>query len=320
LTNTITIKHTASATTNTIRTPNAGDLVILGDGVVDLTFDITTAQWRVVSGGGGTSDPIILNEFNHGNQGPVALDIDWSVANFQRMILTGGVGITHINLPSTGKWEQLVLEFIQDSFGGHFVTFTQGFANGVVPLVNLAPGSRTTVVFYSYFEAVSFILAFETRSAGNTNFIHATKAVNQVAPLTVGIHAEFDTALSNAGLVVSTGAGQLSGIFSGFRAGRIYECECFMAIQNGILASDVSFQFYDIALAALIGSRGNALGTAAAIGDSGQQSAKTIFSPAADTDTLEVRFTFNNDLVNNIMYGIGGAGDPQSYVVIKDIT
>ena len=53
LTNTLVIKHTVAATVNTIRTPNASDLTILGDGVVDLTFDITTAQWRVVSGGGG---------------------------------------------------------------------------------------------------------------------------------------------------------------------------------------------------------------------------------------------------------------------------
>jgi hypothetical protein len=317
LVNTITIKHTAAATVNTIRTPDAGDLVILGNGVVDLTFDITTAQWRVVSGGGGgggAQDPIILNEFNHGNQGPVALDIDWSIANFHRMVLTGGVGITHINLPATGKWEQLVIEFIQDIVGGHIVTYTQGFANAVVPLVNLAPGSRTTVVFYSYFEAVSFILAFETMSAGNTNYIHATKTANQAPPLTVGTRATFDAILANSGITVA------AGIFSGFRAGRTYECECSIACLNAVIPPDLSFQFFDIASAALIGSRGNALGLPTAVNDTAQSITKAIFIPTADSDTLEVQFGFNNDLVNTFMWGIGVAGTPQSYVMIKDIT
>jgi len=62
-TNTITIKHTAAATVNTIRTPTATDLTFPGNAVIDFTFDITTAQWRVVgntgSGGGGTTLPVI---------------------------------------------------------------------------------------------------------------------------------------------------------------------------------------------------------------------------------------------------------------------
>lgn len=53
LTNTITIKHTAAATVNTIRTPTGTDITFEGNAVIDFTFDITTAQWRVVSSPGG---------------------------------------------------------------------------------------------------------------------------------------------------------------------------------------------------------------------------------------------------------------------------
>ena len=61
-TNTITIKHTAAATVNTIRTPTATDLNFPGNAVIDFTFDTTSAQWRVVGntgsgGGGGTQTP-----------------------------------------------------------------------------------------------------------------------------------------------------------------------------------------------------------------------------------------------------------------------
>ena len=53
LSNTITIKHTAGATVNTIRTTDASDLIFPGDACVDLTWDITAGQWRVVGLGVG---------------------------------------------------------------------------------------------------------------------------------------------------------------------------------------------------------------------------------------------------------------------------
>jgi len=54
--NTITIKNTVSATENTILTPDAGDLVLSGNGVVELVYDDILTKWRVVGnvGGGGT--------------------------------------------------------------------------------------------------------------------------------------------------------------------------------------------------------------------------------------------------------------------------
>ena len=320
--NTITIKNTATATDNTILTPDGTDFTLADTNVALLVFDITTVKWRVLSGGGGGGqDPIILNEFNHGDQGPVALDIDWTVANFQRMVLTGGVGITHINLPVSGKWEQVILEFTQDGTGGHVVTYTQNFANGVVPLTNLSAGAKTTVVFYAYNDGVtSIILAFETLSAGNTNFIHAVKASDQPPPLTVTSHAEFDTLINNSGIIVSTGAGQLSGVFSGFRAGRTYECECFIGMRDPAIPAVLGYCWFNIASGLLIGSRGF-VGTLdnPAFFVSQQPSAKAIFQPVLDTDILEVQFTSNSNPAGISMLG-SLIAQPESYVVIKDIT
>jgi len=60
-TNTITVTHTAAATINTIRTPTAANLSFPGNAILDLTYDITSAQWRVVGniggGGGGSQTP-----------------------------------------------------------------------------------------------------------------------------------------------------------------------------------------------------------------------------------------------------------------------
>ena len=433
--NTITIKHTAAATPNTILTPDATDFNLSDTNVALLVYDITTAKWRVLSGGGsgggGLTDPIILNEndlgtigfltqiidwstnnfyrailngyititmdnlpvagkweqvileftqdgtgnhnvtfldtfangvvplintgantkttiifyayndgssvilsfdssasflsypeFDHGNQGPGVLNIDWSVANFQRMVLQGGMLITHTNLPAPGKWQQVIVEYTQDGIGSHNVTYTQSFANGVVPLVNFAPTSKTSVVFYAYNTGViTLILAFETQSAGNTDFIHAIKAVNQPPPLTVTSHAEFDTILNSQGITVSTGAGQLSGIFSGFRAGRTYECECFIGMSDPAIPATLGYDWVDIAGGGLfIGNRGfvhtmDSPGTFQSI----QPSAKAIFQPVADTDTLEVQFTSNSNLAGITMLG-SMIGQPESYVVIKDIT
>lgn len=253
-------------------------------------------------------------EFDHGTVGPAAINIDWGDANFQRMILAGDVTITHTNLPSPGNWQEVVVEYTQDITGGHAVTYTQGFANGVTPIVNQPATAKTTVVFYAYNTGViTILLAFETTTT--RDFIHATKVANQAPPLTVGNPALFDSILSNSGITVA------AGVFSGFKAGRTYECECSMAILNAVLPTAcVDFQFFDVAGATLIGSRGDAILSGQNATDSSQPVAKAIFKPTANTDTLELRFGFNNDLVNTFMYGMGIAGTPQTYVMIKEIT
>lgn len=59
--NTITIKNTAAATANTILTPDGNDFDFSDTMVIELVYDITTTQWRVVSGvsGGGGSDDLL---------------------------------------------------------------------------------------------------------------------------------------------------------------------------------------------------------------------------------------------------------------------
>jgi hypothetical protein len=54
--NTITIKHTAAATANTILTPDTNDFTFENNMVIELVYDITTTKWRLrtgVSGGTG---------------------------------------------------------------------------------------------------------------------------------------------------------------------------------------------------------------------------------------------------------------------------
>ena len=63
--NTITIKHTSTATDNTILTPDNADFTFTNNMAINLVFDITTTKWRIVgaaagSGGGGYN--IIQNE------------------------------------------------------------------------------------------------------------------------------------------------------------------------------------------------------------------------------------------------------------------
>ena len=51
---------------------------------------------------------------------------------------------------------------------------------------------------------------------------------------------------------------------------------------------------------------------------SSQPSAKAIFTPVANTDTVEVQFTTNTDAPGISMLG-SLVGQPESYVVIKEI-
>lgn len=316
-----------------IQTPDSNDIVLGDLQMLVLVFDEaliinanTGGTWRVLAGAsggggpGGLSDPIILNEVDLGDIGFLNQLIDWSAANFYRAKLNGDITITMENLPVAGKWEQLVLQFTQDIVGSHSVTFTDVFANAVVPIINPGPNSITTVVFYAYNDGVNKILAFDVLSnfgpVIGPEYGHFTKVANQPPPLTVGTPALFDSVVSANGLAID-----LAGNISGLRAGHIYECECFMSILNNVNpAACLNFQFFDVANALLIGTHGDAILTGQLTLNSAQPSARAIFVAAADTDTLEVHFTFNNDLIDTFMFGMGIAGTPESYIIVKDIT
>lgn len=106
LTNTITIKHTAAATPNTIRTPSAGDLTFPPNGAIDFTYDITTAQWRVVGNtgsGGGGNVPVGTAENQHlewNNGGGV-----WEAKDFLEFNPTGPHALTgSLRFPNDVIW------------------------------------------------------------------------------------------------------------------------------------------------------------------------------------------------------------------------
>ena len=54
-TQTITIKHTATATPDTILTPDGQDFIFNGNMEIDFHYDDTTSKWRIVSGQKGSN-------------------------------------------------------------------------------------------------------------------------------------------------------------------------------------------------------------------------------------------------------------------------
>jgi len=165
LTNTITITHTAAATVNTIRTPDATDLTFPGNGVIDLTWDITSAQWRVVGNvggsGGGVSFPIDFPEIDLGNvSGNV--NIDWALATRHaiKFTMTGNTTLTFSGTTSdTTEYSNLIA--VQDGTGGWTLTLPVSTINAsiVEAGILLDPDDETGIVvkfsfstFYAFLE------------------------------------------------------------------------------------------------------------------------------------------------------------------------
>lgn len=151
LTNTITVKHTAAATVNTIRTPDAADLTFPGNGILDLTFDITTAQWRIVSnigGSSGLSEPISLTINTITPQTlPTKSIVDWS-KNPNEIALDRAVEFEFSNIQTSGKY-QSVLVIIN-------IGSTVGFASPIwpssvinPPTIPITANTRFSVLLYT---------------------------------------------------------------------------------------------------------------------------------------------------------------------------
>ncbi len=285
----------------------------------------TGGTWRVLGafGGGGTvQDPIILNENNIGFVGvPGAIDVDFSVANFHRMELGADVSINLTNLPIAGKWETIILEFTQDGTGGHDVTFNDTFDNNITPIVNTGPDTITYIIFYSYNDGVNqIIIATPSVSdfasgVADPNYLLARLSANQTANTANDDQIEFDTVVNGDGLTVN------NGIVSGFLAGHIYELEAVAAfIERGAGTGpvNVDIQFFDIAGAVLIGTKGNGIGYNSTAEFTPQILASAIFLPSADTNTIELRIKSPN-LTLDVVAGTS-ANQPQTYLKITDIT
>ena len=270
-----------------------------------------------LSTGGGLLDPVILNENNFGQVGLLTLQVDWSIANFHRMVLGGDISLVMINLPKVGKWQQVTIEFTQDPVGGHIVTFLNTFFNGIVPVVNTSADSVSTVRFYAYNTGTEVILSFNTISnfedgVSDPVFMVAKLDADQLN-VSNGNTVDFDDVTEGSGLVLS------NGIVSGFVPGHIYECISSLGISE--TGQRLSYQFFEnTAVPQLIGTRGIGIAIDTATGQSNQSVAHTIFKPSESTDTLIVQVVEVSVAASVDILEGSSALQPQSTLKIVDIT
>jgi len=324
-----TISQGTLANGGNIQTPDGNDIE-LGDLQISvLVFDEsliihanTGGTWRVLfsGGGGGVGDPIILNDHNYGQVGNETLNVDWTLANLQRMeVSDDNLVITMINLPepSPGRWERIILEFTQD-LTGHTVSFTDTFLNGVVPVVDSNPESVTSIEFYSYgidattHALVAFVTSGAFQGVADPVFMVAKMSSDQIDPVVNDV-VDFDSVTEGSGLILT------NGVISGFVPGHIYECSVSLGISGN--TGRISYQFFEnTGTPQLIGTRGIGIAIDSGSAQSNQSTASAIFSPTDVTDTLEVRVINTNIASNDILSGSSGTDVPMSLLKIIDIT
>jgi len=331
---TLTIKNTAAATVYAIKTGTGADLVIGGgeETIVEFVWSITLGQWLVMATGGGggaaATCPTICPEVDLGDVSG-AVNIDWSLGPFFRMKLVGNISVLMLNLPTAPGWHEITVEFLQDGVGGHSVTFLDIFRNDPDVIIRQGTNRYTITKFYSYFDVFDNILQWqppflEVISANaNQGIIHTIMSVDQgPVPVPVGAHVQFDTILFTNQMTVTSGAGQLSGIFGGFIPGRTYELESSIAVEfSGVGGPNfLSYQWFDIAAGVFIGNHGTA--TDIQVVDRWQTNARAFFQPSAITDTVELRVISNNvpgiDIIIASPPPSATVQRPQSYAIIKD--
>jgi hypothetical protein len=152
-----------------------GTVATNGVPVAIFIFDVTVqgfGAWRFIGGagvsgggaGGGVQDPIITKDNGDITSAGPGETLDWAAVggNFHRYTATGDIVFTMSNLPTTGKYEQVVLQIKQDATGGRLITFADSFENAHTPVVALGANAVTTLVFYSYFDGADQILGFNT--------------------------------------------------------------------------------------------------------------------------------------------------------------
>ena len=332
---TITVKHTAGATNYAIKTPTEADVVFTtAERVIEFAWSITLGQWLLISeaaGTGGGGCPLICSENNLGSVTGV-VDLDWSLANFHRAVLTGDTTFNIINTPGSGDWQDICLEVQQDGIGGHNVSFVQGFDNGFIPMAVQGAGRYTSWQIYTYEEpaGTDVFQGFnkDGSSSGPTvpggggqfqgfsGWIHAGLSVDQTVNLAPGAHIEFDTIISSDTLTVSSGAGQASGIFTGFRPGHTYECSCYPAAEGNQVTMNFTCKWFDRNALVLLGSQGNALAVSGPKNENPQHIAKHFFQSTSLADALHVEIldSFAVTSLNNGSVPTEG----ETYAVIKD--
>lgn len=179
LTNTITVKHTKDAVSDTIRTPDENDLIFPGNAVLDLTLDITTDQWRVVgnlgsSGTAGLSEPIILGINTLSPQtSPTVTPIAWDTKNPQHITIDRNVTFSFASLPASGKYEGVLVIIDIDSTGGYDTPIWPASVLNP-PKVPTTANTRTSVMLYTIDGGIVVTHATSVGSSAGGNFANTS--------------------------------------------------------------------------------------------------------------------------------------------------
>ncbi len=308
----------------------ASDVVLQRNEIAILIFDETLplnepdGNYMVIaggSGGGGVACPVICPENDLGDvQGVTA--IDWSLSPFHRMRMIGATQIVMINTPTAPGWHEITVQFLEDPTGGFAVTFLDVFRNTPIPVVRKGANRYTIVKFYSYFNGFEHIFTWQppyltnsevAQPSINQGMIHAILSATQTSNLAVNDHIEFDTILFQNNMAVSIGAGQLSGIFSGFKKARTYELTATLGVNKGAPPGGFfTYQWFDIALGVFIGSKGTASDPDGS--DPYQQIAKAFFQAGDVTDTVELKILSQSGFPIDTVFNFA----PESFAEIKD--
>lgn len=331
---TITIKNEPGAVLYKIKTGTGSDVVSSSgqERIIDFVWSITLAMWILIGAslGGGAQCPVICTENDLGSVSGT-VDVDWSLANFHRAVITGDTSFNFINTPGSGDWQDICLEVQQDNVGGHAVSFQQVMDNGFIPVAISGADRYTSWQIYTYEEpgGTDVFQAFDKSGSqgpsvpggggtfqGFSGYIQAILSANQTTNLIVGAHIEFDTIVKNEQLAVSSGGGQSSGIFSGFTVGHLYECEVYLAGEGSANTLNFGAQWFDRQTNLVIGTEGTNLAETGASNKDSQQVAKAFFQATGVFDQLEVQIT-DNVVLTAILDGTI-ASDGTCFVTIKD--
>lgn len=329
---TLTLKHL----TGNFRSGTGADIILPPQSNILLIFDGAEGRWTNLgapsssSGTGAAACPQICSENDLGTVSGV-VDLDWSIANFHRAVIEGDTTFNIINTPGTGDWQDICLEVQQDALGAHTVNFVQGFANNFIPKVITGAGRYTSWQIYTYEEpsGTDIFQAFDKAGTngpqvpggggqfqGFAGYIQTELSVDQTTNIGINNHIEFDTIVDNDTLVVTVGAGQARGIFSGFRPGHVYSCNVHISGEGTNNTLNFAAKWFDRVGNNFIGSEAEMIAASSISNRDSQPTGHAFFKSTSLADTLEVRIT-NSTALTSILNG-SSSTEPTTFATIKD--
>jgi len=93
-----------------------------------------------------------------------SINLDLSAANIFRLNLTGNTTITFTNPPAAGSTSVATIVAIQDSSGGHTITWTDGaFAGGVAPPASTGANEVDIWTAFTYDQGTSYVVSLSMK-------------------------------------------------------------------------------------------------------------------------------------------------------------